>query len=565
MTTKRWFPFVLSDECPPAFIKQEVQRTFNIADCHVQLENNTLWLHVEAELSSQIQALIDALAGDSMSPQGLMHNEEESNPQLQTRDNRLDLPMSRRKFVQNVSIGFAASVTASKLTPFHAAAQTSTPVTNGFVGEWKTTYDTMTLRQDSNKLIKGRYQDGKRVVGVVRGKILAGYWYREDIDTPPDFTSDKLAKNKRDWGPFLFILNDGSFAGYWAYADFSEGKAWNGVLSNSNQEPPNGVQVATSISHSVVYNSSEGRSLKLFWTGVESTHSFVGTSDLGSVLLIQLGEHIGGVWLYPNNTNGVVAFEHSDAGHSGRWSEVKDTGRSGDWNLPSATLTTAVSPYAYDASGNGFKRTALATATTKVGRKWVKGDLHSHVKNYTGTIEDRPGTGGRADHAEVMKGLKNKGYSFTGLTGHECMPGVPSNSAGRNSPDISGVIPNGFTVLKTLENQVVATSPNWLTSTGSYALRDHWRATTGNLHRLYVNGGTDSFWACHPNYYDGAPNTIGQIKQAMAGGQKVRGVEVYNRYGEDRCLADVESPSPKAADPFGANFWDQLLADSSAS
>ena len=191
---------------------------------------------------------------------------------------------------------------------------------------------------------------------------------------------------------------------------------------------------------------------------------------------------------------------------------------------------------------------------------WIKGELHSHILNYSGNNQDAPGFGGQVSHSRLMQILSQLGYSFGGLCGHECMPGPVKNIQGRHSPDISlNDIPLGFTPIKIIENQVTNKEPNW--PSDDYDFASNWTNVQGNLHRLYLDSSQDSFVVAHPNYYDTA-NTVSDILSATIAGQSIKAIEVYNRYGEDRYYPDVDDmclANRGSSDPFAADIWDKLL------
>ncbi|PAJ74559.1 hypothetical protein CJF42_09560 [Pseudoalteromonas sp. NBT06-2] len=449
---------------------------------------------------------------------------------------------------------------ALKKTLFTSAILASTAIipsfpvfanTELFIGEWQTTYGTLRISRfsEDTDLLVGIYgdNDNNRIIGSVQNNVFSGMWYRSETDT-----LDGLNEfDDETSGLFIFVIgSERQFDGGWVRhgredeaSTLSEGDYWNGVRTGVPHT--NVTDTVTPVS--ILFNSTYG-DIDLQRQG--NFPGYVGTYDNGDVILIKLGLTLGGLWLHNTGRFGSLALANTTEGTNliGRWDYIQGAMRGGEWRFEprDEILETSYSPY----------------ASVAANAQWLKGEGHTHAINYTGTNRDTGSTGGKLDHSQLMSVLNEQGHAFVGLTGHECYPGEHRIPGYRNSPEIdSNDIPDGFTPFKVLENQVRATEPNWPENNPHSA---RWAPiTNGDVHRIYLDTDRDvGFIMGHPDYYPGIV-VNGQVDQATSRGQRMLGVEVYNRYGDDRCPADIESLGSKGANPYGFEFWDNQLSSDS--
>jgi hypothetical protein len=500
----------------------EIQRIFAPEDNIVSLDNATLYVFKKHHLSDRIHTHVKELMSDS------------------------GFSIEKRNTLKKV--GFASTVLASiSLFPsFPVLANTTL-----FIGHWETTYGRLSLFEhpDNANLLVGIYGHrggniSHRIVGSVQDNVFSGMWYRSNSD---DITNLTALENQNS-GLVIFAIEDGVLNGSWLYhhlsgeaSTLSGGSYWNGVRNGQ----PHREVVNTETSPIIRFDTTYG---EINLTRQGDSSGYIGSYDNGDVMLIQLGSIFGGIWLHNSNRFGSLALSGIGGAPnrmSGRWDYIQGAMRGGAWDFDRVDIgevTRSYSPY----------------ASVDSGSQWLKGEVHTHVINFSGTSQDGAGGGGRVNHRELMDILNSQGLAFAGLTGHECFPGEHENLSGRNSPAINtSDIPENFTPLRVLENQVSGVEPNWEMNHPNSA---QWNAATGSMHRIYLDTAIDKgFIVCHPDYYRNIV-TMEETLTATAGGQRMLGVEVYNRYGEDRCGQDIESLGSKLVNPFGFEFWDNALS-----
>lgn len=474
-----------------------------------------------------------------------------SNPNFQ--------PAKRASFKKTL---LASAVVASSalIPPFSALANP-----NDFVGEWNTNYGTLqiTPHPNNDQLLVGSYGTRRgvyrRIVGSVSGNVFSGMWFRSASND----LNDLSPLERETHGLFVFVLdNNAGFQGRWVYRDvtsddtstFSTGGEWNGSRTGVPESNNFDTDSPLNVSFSTNYGDVQ-------LTRQNGLAVYQGLYRYGQLQLLKVGEHYGGLWFH-NNTSRYGSLSLASSAHAhfgGRWDDILGGNRGGQWDFNHITPTmplTSHSPYA-DLMDHAI---------------WLKGEAHTHVANYTwnttGRAPDTAGRGGRLANGELMQVLHEQHFAFAGLTGHECFPesnsdnGTYSGYSNRTAMPIgNSEIPNNFTPFAVCENQVAGTRPNWSQAQApSNRNLQNWREVSfGNCHRIFLNTEQDAgFILGHPDYYSTEVSNA-NLEEAVSGGQRVLGVEVYNRYGEDRFEGDIEGLGSRVRNPYGFEFWDRTL------
>ncbi|MEM7308368.1 MAG: hypothetical protein AAF682_16935 [Planctomycetota bacterium] len=419
-------------------------------------------------------------------------------------------------------------------------------------GTWTTNYGSLVLTWEAaSQTVRGTYGTGTEptgtVVGVRSGNTVAGRW--EHTDDPAS-----------SWGAFVFVLHDDRFEGRWAYAtraaESERHGEWYGARGDSLPTRPAGGGDATELDGR--WEDPDYGDL-YFVSNPEAGTSF-GVYPAGGLTLVFWEDSIGGIWGREAGSDryGACAFERHAQALQGRWIDLAGGTANGPWNAARAVGAPELdSPYRGLAQGGS----------------WVKGTLHNHGQQFTNAGSQFPSAGGALSHSndgtaavpELLQMLRDHGYGFAGIATHEVLPGTRTSGSNARWAKPLGTAPNGMTLLGVIENQVQGTKPSWSRpwddaqeqqQVTDPPVADEWspipRAGTEQVHRLYVEQ-RRGFWWCHPGYYAGAPDVAG-VRGAVNAGERLFGLEVYNRYGHDRNRAMV----------YADSAWDELLGEDGA-